>query len=91
MAAAFAAGVVITIRKDGRTYRLNVPEDSQTDVDKNGNATVNIPAKAENGKATGTSALADLKALQGQWKVVHVKKQATPRHRGPQFGAGGLR
>jgi serine/threonine protein kinase/multidrug efflux pump subunit AcrA (membrane-fusion protein) len=45
IAAAFAAGVVITIKKNGQTYQLDVPPKSQITVDENGNATVSMPGQ----------------------------------------------
>jgi RND family efflux transporter MFP subunit len=56
MAGAFAAGVLITIKKNGQTYRLEVPPDSHTLVSPEGNATVTIPDKP------GTGSLAAVQA-----------------------------
>ena len=42
-AAVFAAGVVLTIKKHDGSYQLEVPKDSRTVIDKEGNAVVTIP------------------------------------------------
>jgi uncharacterized protein (TIGR03067 family) len=47
MAAAFAAGVLITIKKNGQTYQVEAPPGSRTTVDENGNPTVELSGKAE--------------------------------------------
>jgi RND family efflux transporter MFP subunit len=73
MAAAFAAGIIITIKKNGENYQIEVQKDSRTVVDKDGNATVEIAGKPESTKPT-TSAAAELKALEGRWRVVRVEK-----------------
>ena len=50
MAVAFAAGILITIKNNGWTYRVNLPENSQADIDKKGNVTVTIPGEQESTK-----------------------------------------
>ncbi len=75
IAAGFAAGIVITINKDGRSYKLNVPDNAETTIDKNGNATIQVPSKPD-GAAPAASPAADLRALQGKWRVVRVEKGA---------------
>ncbi|MGO9113806.1 MAG: efflux RND transporter periplasmic adaptor subunit [Thermoguttaceae bacterium] len=42
MSAAFAAGIVITIKRSGSTSQLVVPDNARTDINDKGNATVNI-------------------------------------------------
>ena len=42
MALGVAAGVIITIKINGETHKLNVPNNSETDIDEHGNATVRL-------------------------------------------------
>jgi RND family efflux transporter MFP subunit len=82
--AAFAAGIVITIRRNGETFRVSPPANSRTDFDNQGNLTVTISGEQERATMSNPSAAADLDplkdpnlfalALQGQWNVVHVEK-----------------
>jgi len=58
MGAAFAAGIVITIKKDGWVARLTVPNDANVDIAKNGDATVTLEGKQDGGKSSGASAAA---------------------------------
>ncbi|MGA2257216.1 MAG: TIGR03067 domain-containing protein, partial [Thermoguttaceae bacterium] len=72
--AAFAAGIVITIKMNEEKYQVKVPGNSRTDIDEQGNATVIVSGKQENGKASIRNAAAEAKALQGRWRVVRVEK-----------------
>ena len=66
----FALGILITIKRNGQTYQMEVPENSRTVVDQNGNATVEIGGSREGGPATAaTDPAAELKSLQGMWKI----------------------
>ena len=75
IAAAFAAGVLITINRNGEKYQVEVPKDSHTVVDDNGNVIVNIPGKPQGGKPSAANPAAELNALMGQWKVMRVERQ----------------
>lgn len=56
LAAAFAAGILITIKKDGQTYQLEVPANSRTTVDEKGNALVTISGElSRSGTANATT------------------------------------
>jgi uncharacterized protein (TIGR03067 family) len=74
IAAAFVAGVLITINKNGEKYQVEVPKDSHTVVDDSGNVTVNIPGKPQGGKASAANPAVEFQALQGRWRVVRVEK-----------------
>jgi len=67
IAAAFAAGVLITINKSGERYQVEVPKDSHTVVDDSGNVTVDIPGQA---KAAVGAVVPDEKAIQGTWEIL---------------------
>ena len=56
LAAGFAAGVMITINKNGEKYQVEVPKkNSKTIVDESGNVTVNIPGEKDRiGGASGS-------------------------------------
>ncbi len=55
----FALGLVIHIRKDGRTYKIEVPEGSSTMIDGNGNPTVTLAEKSADGNAPAPSSAAE--------------------------------
>ena len=74
MAAAFAAGIVITIKINGEKYQVKPPANSQTDIDNKGNVNVSIPGEPERARPSTTNASVEAKALQGQWRVVRVEK-----------------
>jgi RND family efflux transporter MFP subunit len=74
IAAAFWAGVLITIKRNGEIYQIEAPPSSRTTVDANGNPTVDLSNKPEAGKALAASYADDLKALEGEWKVVRLEK-----------------
>jgi len=76
MAAAFAAGIVITIKRNGSTLHLTVPNNAEADINEQGNPTVIVPGRQESSKASVISAVAELKALQGRWTAVRVEKGA---------------
>ncbi len=64
-AAAFAAGIVIMMKKNGQTYQIEVPENSHVVVDQNGNATVELPG--QNGRAaSGSVSTVEADALDGR-------------------------
>ncbi|MGO9110376.1 MAG: efflux RND transporter periplasmic adaptor subunit [Thermoguttaceae bacterium] len=67
MTAGFAAGVIITIKKNNENYQLEVSKDSHVAVDEQGNATVTLPSRPKNAKTSGTtSAAAEVTAPQAQ-------------------------
>ena len=82
MAVAFAAGILITIKNNGWTYRVNLPENSQADIDKKGNVTVTIPGEQESTKTPGATAT-ETQAPQ----VIFGGIMQVP---GPQPGMGGM-
>ena len=86
LAAAFAAGVLITIKKNDQTYQVDVPPESHAVVDPSGNVTVNLPGKPEGKKAPALSPAAELRALQDQWKVVRVEKGEAADASWPVYG-----
>ena len=70
----FALGIAIRITKDGHVYLVNVPEDSESTVHKDGSVDVKLAGAGESGKATTASPAAELKALEGSWDVVRIEK-----------------
>ena len=70
----FALGIAIRITKDGHVYLVNVPEDSESTVHKDGSVDVRLAGAGESGKATTASPAAELKALEGSWDVVRIEK-----------------
>jgi len=95
LAGAFAAGIIITIKRNGRTYQIEVPENSRTLVDQEGNATVEVPGDAGGKTAPVATPETDLKALEGSWKVVRVEKGNTSDESwrgilGPEPGSNAL-
>ncbi len=69
VSASFAAGVIITIYRDGKATRLEVPDGSEVRVGADGNVDVtlsNQPASVPDASPT------DLQALQGVWRVEAV-------------------
>ncbi|MGO8749620.1 MAG: efflux RND transporter periplasmic adaptor subunit [Thermoguttaceae bacterium] len=92
LAAGFAAGVMIMINKNGEKYRVEVPKDSHTIVEENGNATVNIAAKPEQNQTLVVNPTTELEMLQGPWNIVRVENgDATDRLWGKDFLTVGRR
>ena len=56
-------GRLITINRNGEKYQVEVPKDSHTVVDDNGNVIVNIPGKPQGGKPSAANPAAELNAL----------------------------
>ncbi len=73
-AAGFAAGVVITIKRDGRDTRVTVPDGSEVTIHQDGNLDVTPPAESTAATGPRATAVADLKALQGEWEIVRLEK-----------------
>ena len=74
IAVSFVAGVLITIKRNGEIYQIEAPPSSRTTIDANGNPTLDLSNKPEAGKALAASYADDLKALEGEWKVVRLEK-----------------
>ena len=80
MAAAFAAGIVITINRDGKQTKIEVPDGSNDRITSDGQLEVALPGATKSAEetprtpSTVINPAAELAALQGRWKVVRVEK-----------------
>jgi hypothetical protein len=77
MAAAFAAGVMITIHKDGETTQIEVPEGSKVRVAADGGVDVTLPEDEKDeimaaARARVREAMRDKEKMQGRWDVISM-------------------
>lgn len=73
MAAAFAAGVMVTIHKNGETTQVEVPEGSKVRVAADGGVDVTLPEdEMAAARARVREAMRDQEKLQGRWSVVSM-------------------
>jgi uncharacterized protein (TIGR03067 family) len=78
MAASFAAGVIITIYRDGRLTRLDVPEGSDVRISPDGDVDVTLPSVST---SVVEAAPTDSHAIQGVWQVTamaHGGRELSP-------------
>ncbi len=66
----FAAGVLITITRNGKQTTIDVPDGSTTKISADSQVDVTLP---DQGKSLAINSTTELKALQGEWKVVRVE------------------
>jgi RND family efflux transporter MFP subunit len=85
---AFAAGIWITIKKNGETHRLQVPGDSQTVIDENGNPTVQLKNSVSKEKlATAAAPKTPLEfspekeVLLNAFEVMKIDDKDVPHHK----------
>ncbi len=67
----FALGVMITIRREGKETKIEVPEGSHTRVTPEGQVDVTLPLNA---RTPAASMVSDLSTLYSRWKVLRVEK-----------------
>jgi len=72
----FAMGILITINRNGKETTVSAPEGSQATIDPAGNISISLGSETAPAqpKPPTVNPAAELKALQGQWKVVRVEK-----------------
>ncbi|MGO9112680.1 MAG: efflux RND transporter periplasmic adaptor subunit [Thermoguttaceae bacterium] len=80
MAAAFVAGILITIKRDGKETNIDVPDGTNARFTADGQLEVTLPGKTKSAEEAqqmqpfSTGPVAGLKAVEGTWSVVHVEK-----------------
>jgi len=73
LAAGFAAGIIIMIKRDDKETKIRVPDGSDTLVTADGQLEVTLPGQtksAEQASKPKESTVPDEKAIQGTWEVV---------------------
>ena len=86
LSAAFVAGVLLVIKRDGKETRIEMPEGSDARVTDEGRVEMTLPNKTEPAdeirKRAGTVTNAEVEydaALQGPWDVVRSRKRGLAR------------
>ena len=73
LAAGFAAGILIMIKRDGKETKIEVPDGSNARITADGQLEVTLPGQtksAEEARKPTESSVPDEKAIQGTWEVV---------------------